>query len=167
MNKTFILWWYDLPWVSLSVPPEPVSVQMLSANQDLPYSYLQNNNTLSTVNKLCLMIWRMLGIGRKFETDFIFAFVLDSIPEQRSPMAQWLRQQCLRNMKCTVHDLVVMGSNPSQVELGMCSTSVKDVVQPKYLLGGAEFLILQSVRNVLLERFWYLGLKCLLNHRTK
>ena len=31
---------------------------------------------------------------------------------------------CLRDMKCTVHDPEVMGSNSGWVELGMCSTSV-------------------------------------------
>ena len=34
----------------------------------------------------------------------------------------------LRDMKCTVHDLEVMGSNPYLLELGMRSTSVYIVV---------------------------------------
>ena len=34
-------------------------------------------------------------------------------------MAEWLRQWQLRNMKCTVHDLEIMGSNPGWVELRM------------------------------------------------
>ena len=38
-------------------------------------------------------------------------------------MAEYLRQQHFRDMTCTVHDLGVMGSNNSCVELGMCSTS--------------------------------------------
>ena len=33
--------------------------------------------------------------------------------------------------KCTVHDLKVMGSNPSQVELGMHNTYVYAVLEPK------------------------------------
>ena len=38
-------------------------------------------------------------------------------------MAQWLRRRhsC---MKCTVHDLEVMDSNPGRVELGVHSTSI-------------------------------------------
>ena len=33
-------------------------------------------------------------------------------------MAEWLRQQRLRDMKRTVHDLEGMSSNPGQVGLG-------------------------------------------------
>ena len=39
-------------------------------------------------------------------------------------MAEMLRRQRLRDIKCTVHDLDVMGLNPSWVELGVHSTSV-------------------------------------------
>ena len=39
-------------------------------------------------------------------------------------MAEWLRKRRLKDMKCTVHDLEVMHSDPSQIELGVCSTSV-------------------------------------------
>ena len=39
-------------------------------------------------------------------------------------MAEWLRRWHLRDMKCTVHDLEVMGLNPGWVELGVHSTSV-------------------------------------------
>ena len=38
-------------------------------------------------------------------------------------MDQWLRQ-ALRDMKCTVRDLEVMGSNPGQVKLEVRGTSV-------------------------------------------
>ena len=41
-------------------------------------------------------------------------------------MAQWLR-----DMKCTAHDLQVMGLNPGQVELGVQSTSVYSVLEQK------------------------------------
>ena len=33
-------------------------------------------------------------------------------------MPEWLRQRYLRDMKCTVHDLDVMGSNPCRVKFG-------------------------------------------------
>ena len=42
-------------------------------------------------------------------------------------MAKWLRQRHLRDIKCTVHDLEVMGSNTGRVELGLHSTSIKVV----------------------------------------
>ena len=35
-------------------------------------------------------------------------------------MAEWLRQQGLKAMICTVHYLDVTGSNLSWVKLGMC-----------------------------------------------
>ena len=41
---------------------------------------------------------------------------------QKSLMAQWLRQH-LRDIKCAVHDLEVMGLNPGHVELVVHSTS--------------------------------------------
>ena len=34
-------------------------------------------------------------------------------------------------MKFIVHDLEVMGSKPSRVELGVCSTSVKVILEAK------------------------------------
>ena len=40
----------------------------------------------------------------------------------RSLMAHWLRPTS--HMKCTVHDVDVMGSKPGRVELRVCSTSV-------------------------------------------
>ena len=43
-------------------------------------------------------------------------------------MAEWLRQWCLRNMKCNVHDLEVTSSNPSRVELCVRSTFVHGVL---------------------------------------
>ena len=42
-----------------------------------------------------------------------------------------LRRQHLRDMKCTVRDLEVMGSNPSRAELGVHRSSVKVVLEPK------------------------------------
>ena len=39
-------------------------------------------------------------------------------------MVEWLRRRCFGDIKCTVHDLEVMASNPGQVELGVHSTSV-------------------------------------------
>ena len=48
------------------------------------------------------------------------------------PEGVWLRSLCLRNMKCTVHDLEVICSNPSWVELGVFSTSVQVVLEPKW-----------------------------------
>ena len=39
-------------------------------------------------------------------------------------MAECLRRGCLRDMKCTVHDLEFMGSHPGQVQLGVRSTVV-------------------------------------------
>ena len=42
----------------------------------------------------------------------------------RSLMAEWLRQRRLRDIKCTTHDLEVVGSKSDQVELGMHSISV-------------------------------------------
>ena len=42
----------------------------------------------------------------------------------KSLMAQWLMQQRLRDMKCILHDLDVMGFNDSQVKRGLCSTSM-------------------------------------------
>ena len=39
-------------------------------------------------------------------------------------MAEWLRGQRLGDMKCTAHDLKVMGSNLGRAEHGVCSTSV-------------------------------------------
>ena len=38
-------------------------------------------------------------------------------------MAEWFRRRHLRDMKYTVHDLEVMGSNCSLVELGVRSAS--------------------------------------------
>ena len=49
----------------------------------------------------------------------------------KSLMAEWLRWRCFRDMKYTVHDLEVVGSNPSKVELGMHSISVDLVLEPK------------------------------------
>ena len=46
-------------------------------------------------------------------------------------MAEWLTRRRLRDMKCTVHDLEVMGWNPGQVELGVRSTSVQVVFESK------------------------------------
>ena len=37
----------------------------------------------------------------------------------RSPIPERLRRRHLRDMKCTVHDLEVMGSNPGWIELGV------------------------------------------------
>ena len=39
--------------------------------------------------------------------------------------------QHLRDMESTVHDLEVVGSNLSQVELGVRSTSVQVILEPK------------------------------------
>ena len=45
-------------------------------------------------------------------------------------MAEWLRWQCFRDMKYIVHDLEVVGLNPSQVELGMhCILSISHLNQ--------------------------------------
>ena len=41
-----------------------------------------------------------------------------------SLMDKWLERQCLRDVKCIVHDLEFMGSNPGWVELGVHNTSV-------------------------------------------
>ena len=41
------------------------------------------------------------------------------------------RASRLRNMKCAVHDLEIMGSNLGQVELGVLSASVEVVLEPK------------------------------------
>ena len=40
---------------------------------------------------------------------------------------RWLssQEECLRDMKCSVHHLEVMGSNSGRVEFGMCSMSAK------------------------------------------
>ena len=45
-------------------------------------------------------------------------------------MAQWLRQGS-HGHECTVHDLEVMGSNSSQLELGVRRTSVQAIHEPK------------------------------------
>ena len=45
-----------------------------------------------------------------------------------SLMAEWLKRQPLRDMECTVHDLEVIGLNPSRAELEVYSTSV--LVEP-------------------------------------
>ena len=42
----------------------------------------------------------------------------------RSLMAEWLKRSNLRDMKCTVHDQEIIGSNPCRFELGVRSTSV-------------------------------------------
>ena len=45
------------------------------------------------------------------------------------------------DMKCTVHDLEVMGSNPSWVELRVRSTSLQVVLEPKIQpFYGIEFV---------------------------
>ena len=41
-------------------------------------------------------------------------------------------------MKCTVHDLNVMGLNPGRVELGMPCTSVQVVFKPKISITSAS-----------------------------
>ena len=43
---------------------------------------------------------------------------------QRSMMAAWIRHRRLRDTKCAVHDLEVIGSNSSRVEPWVCSNSV-------------------------------------------
>ena len=45
----------------------------------------------------------------------------------------WLsgQNEHLRDMKCTIHDLEVMGSNPGWVELWVCSTSVFVILEPR------------------------------------
>ena len=53
-------------------------------------------------------------------------------------MAEWLRRRYLRDMKCTVRDLEVMGSNPDWVELGVHSTSVQVVHEPKISTASAS-----------------------------
>ena len=46
-------------------------------------------------------------------------------------------------MKCTVHDLDIMGSNFGQVELGVCSASVYVVLEPKLEFLELTVLILR------------------------
>ena len=41
-------------------------------------------------------------------------------------MVEWLRRRSLKVMKCTVHDLGIMGSNLSQIELGELGESVTE-----------------------------------------
>ena len=45
-----------------------------------------------------------------------------------------------RDMKCAVHDLEVMGSNPSQFKLGVLSTSAEDVLKPNITIIPLTFL---------------------------
>ena len=71
------------------------------------------------------MGWKSL-CGGTFQ--YIIIYVPDMVSMlsrlERYLMAQWLRRAFQGHAKCTVHDLKVMGSNPSQVELGMHITSV-------------------------------------------
>ena len=48
---------------------------------------------------------------------------------QKCLMAQWLKRQHLRDMKCTVHDLEIMSSNPGGVKHGVLSNSVQVVLE--------------------------------------
>ena len=41
-------------------------------------------------------------------------------------------------IKCGVHHLEVMGLNPSQVELGVCSSSILVIVEPKISVASAS-----------------------------
>ena len=50
-------------------------------------------------------------------------------------MAEWLRRRYLRDMKCTVRDLEVMGSNPDWV---VHSTSVQVILEPKISTASAS-----------------------------
>ena len=47
-------------------------------------------------------------------------------------MAEWLRLQCLRDMKCTVHHLEVMGSNRDGLDLRRVVLLSKSYLNPKY-----------------------------------
>ena len=53
-------------------------------------------------------------------------------------MAGWLRRRYLSDMKCTVRDLEVMGSNLDWVKLRMRSTSVQVVLEPKISSASAS-----------------------------
>ena len=49
-------------------------------------------------------------------------------------MAKWLRRQPRKDMKYTVYDLDVMGSNPSQIELGCKVPMSESYLNQKYIL---------------------------------
>ena len=55
-------------------------------------------------------------------------------------MAEWLIRWCLRDMKCAVHNLEVMGLIPGWVELGVHGPSV--LLEPKVLATGIMYLAL-------------------------
>ena len=62
---------------------------------------------------------------------------------QKSLMAKWLEQESQwHEMYC--HDLEVMSSNPSQVELGVRSTSKSYLIQKFYLRPDVRFGSLQT-----------------------
>ena len=52
-------------------------------------------------------------------------------------MVEWLRQQRLRDMKCTVHELKIMDSNLSQFQLGVHST----ILKPKTSIAIVSFYL--------------------------
>ena len=65
----------------------------------------------------------MLGLlGNLFQENCLLTTV-------GSMMAQWL-DEYLRNMKCLINDLKLMGSHPSQVMPGVHSTFGKVVLDP-------------------------------------
>ena len=77
-------------------------------------------------------------------TGFYVSITYTTNDYMRPLMAKWLRGQGLRDMKCTVHDLKVMGSNPGQVELGVRSSFVSAIIDITSLTCSSPYLYMTT-----------------------